>query len=160
MHRFIPAWMATQTTPARIKEEVVKHHPRQFGESKYGLSRTFRVILDLLAVYFFMRYRSKPGHFFGKIGFIFAALGSIALTYLLFIKIIIGDDIGSRPLLLIGVMFIVLAVQMITTGVLSELISRNHYETGNIKSYTIYNKEEVESASKDDWKQPEASDAA
>ena len=160
MHRFIPAWMATQTTPARIKEEVVKHHPRQFGESKYGLSRTFRVILDLLAVYFFMRYRAKPGHFFGKIGFIFAALGGIALTYLLFVKLIIGDDIGSRPLLLIGVMFIVLAVQMVTTGVLSELISRNYYETGDIKSYTIFNKDEVESASKDDWNRPENTNAA
>jgi len=159
MHRFIPAWMATQTTPARIKEEVVTHHPRKFGQSKYGLSRTFRVILDLLAVYFFMRYRARPGHFFGKIGFTFAALGGLALSYLLFLKLVFGEDIGTRPLLLIGVLFIVLAVQMITTGVLSELVSRNFYETGDIKSYTIYNKEEVESVSSEDWRSPETEDS-
>jgi glycosyltransferase involved in cell wall biosynthesis len=155
MHRFIPAWMATQTTPARIKEEVVAHHPRQFGESKYGLSRTFRVLLDLLAVYFFLRYRAKPGHFFGKIGFVFAALGGLSLTYLFSVKIFLGEDIGTRPLLLIGVLFIVLAVQMITTGILSELVSRNYYDTGDIKSYTIFNKEEVESVTTEDWKQSE-----
>ncbi len=158
MHRFIPAWMATQTAPARIKEEVVAHHPRQFGQSKYGLSRTFRVILDLLAVYFFLRYRAKPGHFFGKIGFIFGALGSVALGYLLALKLFFGENIGSRPLLLIGVLFIVLAVQMITTGVLSELVSRNYYETGDIKSYTIYNKDEVASATKEDWNSPKKAD--
>ncbi|NOX43317.1 MAG: glycosyltransferase family 2 protein [Gammaproteobacteria bacterium] len=160
MHRFIPAWMATQTAPARIKEEVVAHHPRRFGESKYGLSRTFRVLLDLLSVYFFMRYRAKPGHFFGKIGFIFVALGGIALSYLLILKLFFGEDIGTRPLLLIGVLFIVLAVQMITTGVLSELVSRNYYETGDIKSYTIYNKNEVESASTEDWNLPDDIDSA
>jgi glycosyltransferase involved in cell wall biosynthesis len=154
MHRFIPAWIATRTTPARIKEEVVSHYPRQFGESKYGISRTFRVLLDLLAVYFFMRYRAMPGHFFGKIGFISAAMGSLGLAYLFVLKFFLGEDIGTRPLLLISVLFIVLAVQLITTGVLSELISRTYYETGDIKSYTIYNQEEIEAASNNDWKTP------
>jgi glycosyltransferase involved in cell wall biosynthesis len=154
MHRFIPAWIATRTTPARIKEEVVNHYPRQFGESKYGISRTFRVLLDLLSVYFFMRYRARPGHFFGKIGFIFAAMGSLGLAYLFVLKFFLGEDIGTRPMLLISVLFIVLAVQLITTGVLSELISRTYYETGDIKSYTIYNEEEIEAASNNDWKTP------
>lgn len=155
MHRFIPAWAATRTTPARIKEEVVNHNPRIHGESKYGLSRTFRVILDLVAVYFFMRYRARPGHFFGKIGFIFAALGSLILLYLAGIKFIIGENIGTRPLLLIGVLFIVVAVQLFTTGVLSELMSRTYYESGHIKSYNLFNADEVEDVSDQDWKRPQ-----
>jgi glycosyltransferase involved in cell wall biosynthesis len=67
MHRFIPAWLSTVTSSKRIAEEVVTHHPRIHGESKYGISRTFRVLLDLFFVYFFMRYRARPGHFFGGI---------------------------------------------------------------------------------------------
>jgi glycosyltransferase involved in cell wall biosynthesis len=76
MHRFIPAWLATVTTPRKIAQEVVTHHARMFGESKYGISRTFRVILDLIFVYFFMRFRTRPGHFFGGIGLGLGALGS------------------------------------------------------------------------------------
>jgi glycosyltransferase involved in cell wall biosynthesis len=155
MHRFIPAWTATHTTPARIKEEVVRHHARKYGTSKYGIGRTFRVILDLLAVYFFMRYRSKPGHFFGKIGIVFGALGGLGLAYLAFVKLILGEDIGGRPLLLISVLFVMLAVQMITTGVLSELISRTYYESGDIKSYVVRNARELSSAGATDWKRPE-----
>jgi glycosyltransferase involved in cell wall biosynthesis len=155
MHRFIPAWIATRTTPRRIKEEVVRHHARQYGTSKYGISRTFRVVLDLLSVYFFMRYRSKPGHFFGKIGIVFGALGAAGLTYLAFVKLIMREDIGARPLLLISVLFIMLAVQMITTGIMSELISRTYYESGDIKSYTIRNAQEIDAAIATDWRQPE-----
>lgn len=155
MHRFIPAWIATRTTPRRIKEEVVRHHARKFGTSKYGISRTFRVVLDLLSVYFFMRYRSKPGHFFGKIGIVFGALGGAGLSYLGFVKLVLREDIGGRPLLLISILFIMLAVQMITTGVMSELISRTYYESGNIKSYTIRNAQEIDAAVTTDWKQVE-----
>jgi len=155
MHRFIPAWIATRTTPRRIKEEVVRHHARQYGTSKYGISRTFRVVLDLLSVYFFMRYRSRPGHFFGKIGILFGSLGAVGLTYLAFVKLVLREDIGARPLLLISVLFIMLAVQMVTTGVMSELISRTYYESGNIKSYTIRNAQEIDAAIATDWKQAE-----
>lgn len=155
MHRFIPAWIATQTTPRRIKEEVVHHAPRQFGTSKYGIGRTFRVILDLLSVYFFMRYRARPGHFFGKIGLLCGALGTVGLVWLAYVKLIQHEDIGGRPLLLISILFVMLAVQMITTGVLSEIISRTYYESSNIKSYHIRNSQEVAAAAVMDWKQPE-----
>lgn len=155
MHRFIPAWIATHTTPARIKEEVVTHHARAYGTSKYGIGRTFRVVLDLLAVYFFMRYRAKPGHFFGKIGMVFGALGTLGLTYLAFLKFVLGEDIGQRPLLLISVLFVMLAVQMVTTGVLSELISRTYYESSDIKSYTVRHIQDSASAATTEWKQPE-----
>lgn len=137
MHRFIPAWVALQTSPARIKEEVVTHHPRQFGESKYGISRTFRVLLDLLSVYFFMRFLTKPAHFFGKLGLIFGALGAASLAYLGFIKFFLGEDIGQRPLILIGVLLVVVAIQLFTTGLLGEITSRIYFASGDKKSYLV-----------------------
>ncbi len=154
MHRFIPAWLASSTSPARIKEEIVTHHARQFGESKYGISRTFRVILDLLSVYFFLRYKSRPGHFFGKIGFIFGALGTAILGHLFFVKVFLDEDIGTRPLLMIGVLFVVVAVQFFTTGVLSELTARTYFESSNTHSYIVRNKEAVANVSDADWKRP------
>lgn len=152
MHRFIPAWVATHTSPARIKEEVVRHHARQFGTSKYGISRTFRVILDLLSVYFFMRYKARPGHFFGSIGLVFGAFGTLALGYLGIIKFLLGHDIGSRPLLLIAVLCILMSVQFLTTGVLSELVSRTYFESGLAKSYTIRNSDELQDVESNGWK--------
>lgn len=154
MHRFIPAWMAASTSPRRIKEEVVRHHARRYGQSKYGIGRTFRVILDLLVVYFFMRFRSRPGHFFGRIGLIFGALGGLGLSYLAFIKIVFGEAIGTRPLLLISVLLMLMAVQFLTTGVLSEMMARTYYESSQTRSYVI--REDQNGGPKDvDWKQPE-----
>jgi glycosyltransferase involved in cell wall biosynthesis len=137
MHRFIPAWMASQTAPSRIKEEVVKHHARQFGESKYGISRTFRVIVDLLSVYFFMRFLSRPGHFFGRIGLVFGFLGFLALSYLFVIKLLFGEDIGTRPLLMTGILLMFMGVQFLTTGVLGELMSRTYFASGQQLPYVI-----------------------
>ncbi|WP_288372368.1 FAD-dependent oxidoreductase, partial [uncultured Marinobacter sp.] len=82
MHRFIPAWVAAVVPPSRIGEIVVNHNARVAGESKYGISRTFRVILDLLSVYFFMRYRARPGHFFGSIGLALGSVSGLLLVYL------------------------------------------------------------------------------
>jgi glycosyltransferase involved in cell wall biosynthesis len=152
MHRFIPAWVATLTTPKRIQEVEVTHHARNFGASKYGISRTLRVILDLLSVFFFMRFKARPGHFFGSIGLAFGALGGLILGYLLVIKLFLGEEIGGRPLLLAGILFAVFAVQFLTTGVLSEMISRTYFELGNSKSYIIRNRPGLKSA--DDWKTP------
>lgn len=152
MHRFIPAWVASTTSRARIKEEVVKHHARQHGQSKYTISRTYRVLLDLLSVYFFMRFKSRPSHFFGRFGFIFGLLGILILGYLFLDKVIFGADIGTRPLLLAGVLFIVMAVQFLTTGVLSELMVRTYYESSDTKAYII---RETETGDLSDagWKQ-------
>ena len=96
MHRFIPAWMATKIPPSKIKEVVVTHHPRVAGISKYGISRTYRVFVDLISVFFFMKFFSKPGHFFGLIGIFLSIIGSVILFYLASLKIFYGLDIGDR----------------------------------------------------------------
>jgi glycosyltransferase involved in cell wall biosynthesis len=135
MHRFIPAWAATATSPNRITEEIVKHHPRKAGRSKYGISRSFRVILDLISVYFFMRHRSKPGHFFGMIGLVFGFSATAVLSYLGGIKFFFGHDIGTRPLLLVGVVLLISSIQFLTTGVVAELMARIYFESSNVKPY-------------------------
>lgn len=136
MHRFIPAWMATQTSPRRIQEEVVAHHPRTAGTSKYGLSRTFRVIIDLISVYFFMRFAARPAHFFGMLGLGLGTLGGGILAYLLLLKVL-GESIGNRPLFMVGIMLMLMSVQILLTGVLSEMLSRTYYESNSVQSYHI-----------------------
>ena len=143
MHRFIPAWVAMSVAPSRIGEMVVNHKERVSGESKYGISRTFRVILDLLFVWFFMRYRSRPGHFFGSIGLVLGALGSLSLTWLAIQKFIMGDDIGSRPLLLVAILLIIASVQFLTTGILAELLSRIYFESSKRRSYVIREEDKI-----------------
>ncbi|AZO48150.1 MAG: glycosyltransferase [Mesorhizobium sp.] len=135
MHRFIPAWLATVTTPRRIAQEVVTHHPRIHGQSKYGISRTFRVVLDLVFMYFFMRYRTRPGHFFGGIGIVLGAVGSLVLAYLLCLKLLLGQDIGTRPMLFTGFFLLIAGVQMVTSGVLAELLARVYHEANGVSAY-------------------------
>jgi len=137
MHRFIPAWFAAATAPHRIAEAVVHHRPRVAGKSKYGISRTFRVLLDLLSVYFFMRYWTRPGHFFGSIGLAFGAVGSGVLGYLLWVKFGLSQDIGSRPLLLVGVVLVIASFQFLTTGVIAELLTRTYFESSGGNPYVI-----------------------
>jgi glycosyltransferase involved in cell wall biosynthesis len=134
MHRFIPAWIASVVPSTRIGEMVVNHHARQFGTSKYGISRTFRVILDLLAVLFFMRFRARPGHFFGMIGLGFGGISVLLFLYLLVVKFGLGQDIGGRPMLTVAMMLFIGSVQMITTGILAEMLART--ESGTT-SYVI-----------------------
>ena len=125
MHRFIPAWVASVVPSSRIGECVVTHHARQFGESKYGISRTIRVFLDLLSMIFFMRFRQRPGHFFGTLGLGVGLLSGLILFYLFCVKFIGGEDIGTRPLLLVGVMLFLASMQLITTGILAEMLARS-----------------------------------
>ncbi|MFB2553316.1 glycosyltransferase family 2 protein [Ensifer soli] len=124
MHRFIPAWVASVVPTSRIGEMVVRHHPRQFGESKYGILRTFRVFLDLLSVLFFMRFRQRPGHFFGSIGLAFGGLSSLMFLHLAWVKFILGEAIGTRPMLIVAVMLFLASIQTITTGILAEMLAR------------------------------------
>lgn len=137
MHRFIPVWAATVTSPARIGETVVGHQARVAGESKYGISRTFRVLLDLLAMFFFLRYRARPGHFFGSIGLVLGALGGVIMAYLSVVKFGLGESIGERPLLLVGILCLIASAQFLTTGVLAELLARTFFESSGRPAYSL-----------------------
>ena len=139
MHRFIPAWVAGVVPSSRIGEMVVTHHARAHGKSKYGISRTFRVILDLLSVMFFMRYKARPGHFFGSLGLGLGALAMLILLYLFIDKFIMGNDIGTRPMLMVGVVLLLSSVQMITTGILAEMIARTYYRDDASPNYVVRN---------------------
>ena len=155
MHRFIPAWVAANTSPTRIKEEVVNHRARNYGESKYGLSRVYRVILDLLTVYFFMRFMSRPGHFFGRIGLVVGTVGGAILAYLAGVKILRGEDIGTRPLLLAGVLLVLVSIQFLTTGILGEMMARTYFESSGSRPYVIRNADELESPNeRTTWQRP------
>lgn len=137
MHRFIPAWVATAVSPSRIGERVVNHNERLSGESKYGISRTFRVIIDLLFMWFFMRFRARPGHLFGTMGLAFGAIGTMVLTWLGIDKFVFGHDIGGRPLLLAGVMLVITSIQFLTTGIIAEMLSRIYFESSSRNAYVI-----------------------
>ncbi len=137
MHRFIPVWVAGVTSPARIGETPVSHRARALGRSKYGLSRTFRVLLDLLAAFFFLRYRARPGHFFGAIGLVLGALGTLVMGYLGLLKFGYGEDIGHRPLLFVGILLCIASIQLLTTGVLAELLSRTFFESSAQSHHSI-----------------------
>ena len=134
MHRFIPAWLATVTSPERMAEEPVAHHGRAHGKSKYGLSRTFRVLVDLVSVVFFLQFRARPGHFFGGLGLGVLSIGAAILGYLLSLKLL-GESIGGRPLLALGFFCVLGGLQFLTTGVLAELLVRIYFETRHAQPY-------------------------
>lgn len=136
LHRFIPVLASMQG--ARIVQVDVKHHPRQFGVSKYGLGRTFRVMSDLVTMVFFRRYSQKPMHLFGTLGFISLFLGVLINIYMLILKIM-GEDIWGKPLLLLGMILLLGGIQLITIGILAEVSMRTYYESGNKKTYQVRN---------------------
>jgi glycosyltransferase involved in cell wall biosynthesis len=137
MHRFIPTWMATITCADRIGEVPVSHYPRVHGQSKYGLSRVVKVIPDLLAMVFFMRYLARPGHFFGRIGLLLVSIGAAILTWLAWTKLVGHEAIGNRPLLMLGMLLSVVGVQFLSTGILTEMLMRVYYESSDKKPYHV-----------------------
>lgn len=145
MHRFIPE--LASAAGFTMAEVPVNHRPRQAGQSKYGLSRTFRVLLDLMTILFLRRYSARPMHLFGGLGIGSAGLGVLIGLYLAGIKIWAGIQgglagfravqIGERPLLLLGVLLIILGVQFLVMGLLAELIVRTYYESQNKPVYYV-----------------------
>jgi glycosyltransferase involved in cell wall biosynthesis len=127
MHRFIPALASIDG--AVIKEVPVNHRPRIAGSSKYGLSRTFKVILDLLTVLFLKRFLTRPLHMFGRAGLAFFFVGTLILTYLAADKILFHHDIGTRPLLTMGVLMFITGIQLISTGLIAEIQARTYFES-------------------------------
>lgn len=136
LHRFIAVMAALEG--ATITQVDVNHFPRIHGKSKYGLSRTLKVISDLILLLFIKRYLQKPMHFFGKWGLVILIPGVIINIYLLIMKIL-GHDIWGRPLLILGILLIVAGFQMITSGIIAELVMRTYYESQQKKPYRISN---------------------
>ncbi|NPB09216.1 MAG: glycosyltransferase, partial [Thermodesulfobacteria bacterium] len=135
LHRFIPVLVSFGG--ARIAEIPVTHHPRRFGRSKYGLSRTYRVLLDLLLMLFFRKFATKPLHIFGLTGGLFFLVGFFIELYLTVLKLVYHQDIGHRPLLILGVLLILTGVNLLGTGLLAELVIRTYYEASGRRIYTV-----------------------
>ncbi len=135
-HRFIS--LMAHLNGAKIAEMPVKHHARQFGVSKYGMNRTFKVINDLLLVLFNQKYLSKPIYLFGNIGLITFSIGVLINIYLLIVKIL-GYDIGGRPLLILGVLLIFIGIQFFTTGIIIDMLMKTYYESQDKRPFNIRN---------------------
>jgi glycosyltransferase involved in cell wall biosynthesis len=125
LHRFIP--VLAHYRGFRVAELPVNHRPREHGRSRYGMERYVRGFLDLLTVTFMGRYRHRPLHLFGGLGLLLGALGTIVLAYLTVLKLT-GEAIGHRPLLTLGVLLVVVGVQLLSLGLVSELIASHHEE--------------------------------
>lgn len=145
MHRFIPE--LANAAGFSMAEVPVSHRPRVAGDSKYGLSRTFRVILDLMTIMFLRRYSARPMHLFGGVGIISAVIGVLFGLYLTAIKVWAGItggaegfrsvQIGDRPLLTLSILLIILGVQFLVMGLLAELVVRTYHESQNKPIYFI-----------------------
>jgi len=132
MHRYIPAlasWMGV-----KIAEIPVRHHSRKFGKAKYGISKTIRVILDIMVVKF---YSQKPIQVFGLIGLIAGAIGFIVTAYLTIMRIFFNQGLASRPLFTLSIFMILIGIQLITMGLLAELIMRTYHESQNKSIYVV-----------------------
>lgn len=134
LHRFIP--VLASFDGARITQTEVKHHPRVHGKSKYGINRTLKVISDLMLMIFFKKYLHKPMHLFGNLGMIFFGAGMLIEFYMLILKIL-GNDIWGKPLLLLGILLILVGLQVITVGIILEVLTRTYYESQAKKPYRI-----------------------
>jgi glycosyltransferase involved in cell wall biosynthesis len=135
MHRFIPA--VASWYGVRIAEVETVHHPRMHGKSKYGISRTLKVVLDLITVKFLQSFSTKPIQFFGPVGVFSGFLGFLISLYLTFDKIFFGRDIGGRPLLLLGALLIIVGIQLIGMGLLGEMLVRVYHESQRKPIYVI-----------------------
>lgn len=135
MHRFIT--LLAFFNGARIKQIPVNHHPRKYGKSKYGLNRTFKVITDLIIVLYQQKYLQKPIYLFGNVGLGLLFTGVGINVYLVLLKFIKHVDIGQRPLLILGVLFIFVGLQLIIFGIISDLIMKTYFESQNLKPYKI-----------------------
>lgn len=135
MHRFIPvhaSWIG-----ARITEVPVAHHPRKYGSSKYGMKRTFKVLLDLVTVTFLGKYSTKPIYVFGGTGVILLIFGVLSGTATIVMKIVLGQSMNRNPLLILTVMLVVLSVLFVQIGILAEILIRIYHESQSKQPYSV-----------------------
>ncbi len=142
MHRFLPAYAAQ--VGARIIELPVTHHPRRFGQSKYGLERTLKVVLDLFTVKFLNSYAQKPIYLFGSVGMALILSSLLLVSYLTVNKLLTGQAMITSPLLLMSAIFVILGVQSIFLGLISELLVRTYYESQNKPTYSVRQRLNIE----------------
>lgn len=135
LHRFLPALAYIEG--ARITEVPVRHHARRFGQSKYGISRTFRVLMDLLTILFMKKFLTRPMHVFGLLGLISMVSGGGIGIYLTVVKLLFHVDIGNRPLLILAVLLLVTGVQLFCFGLLAELLMRTYHESQGRPIYRV-----------------------
>ena len=135
MHRFLPAIAAEQGVD--IVEHVVNHRARVHGASKYGLSRTLRVVLDLMTVKFMGSYSTRPLQMFGPLGLAMGAIGLAICAYLVYVKFGLQQGIGDRPLLLLGAMLVMMSFMVLLNGLQAEMLSRTYHESQNKAIYAI-----------------------
>jgi len=135
MHRFLPALASEMGV--RIEEHVVNHRARQFGRTKYGISRTVRVVLDLVTVKFLLSYSTRPLQMFGLFGGVMGGIGGLILAYLAYVKFFNQQAIGDRPLLMFGVLLVFTGVQLLTIGLLAELQARTYHESQGKPIYVV-----------------------
>jgi hypothetical protein len=135
LHRFLPALAYIEG--ARITEIPVRHHARRYGRSKYGLGRTFRVLMDLLTIWFMKKFLTRPMHVFGLWGLICMFFGTLLGGYLTFLKIGMGESIGNRPLLILAVVLLLTGVQLFSFGLLAELLMRTYHESQGRPIYRV-----------------------
>lgn len=135
MHRFIPAYAAQQG--GKVTEIPVRYEPRQFGKTNYGLSRTFRVLLDLFLIKFLDNYMDRPIHFFGGMGFILLALGGLSGAAAIVLRIFYDLHFVQTPLPLLTALLLIMGMNLIMMGVLAEMLMRTYYEVRERKTYRI-----------------------
>ena len=135
MHRFIPA--IAYERGARIAELKVNHRPRLRGQSKYGITRTLRVVLDLLTVKFMISYSTRPSHVFGPIGILSGVAGFSIAIYLTIQKWVYDLEIGGRPLLLLAILLIFIGFQFVTMGLLGEMLARTYHESQDRQVFVV-----------------------
>ncbi len=135
MHRYIPAiasWMGV-----RVAEVPVRHHSRKYGRSKYGVSRTIKVILDIITVKFLLSYSQSPIQIFGVLGLFSATAGFIMTAYLIIMRIFFNQPLSERPLFILSIFMIFIGIQLITMGLLAEVLMRVHHEVRNRSTYVV-----------------------
>jgi len=135
MHRYIPAiasWMGVS-----VAEVPVRHHGRKYGKSKYGISRTIKVILDIITVKFLLSYSQRPIQVFGLLGLFSTTAGFIITAYLIIMRIFFNQPLGDRPLFTLSIFMIFIGIQLITMGLLAEVLMRVHHEVQDKSTYVI-----------------------
>ena len=135
LHRFIPA--VASSIGVTVAEVPVNDRARRFGKSKYGIMRTFRVLLDLITVRFILSYSTRPLQVFGGLGLAMGALGALISLVLTYIKLVQGENIGDRPLLILAVLLIILGVQMVSIGLVAEIVVRTYHESQEKPIYMV-----------------------